>query len=67
MKSDEPVQGVAERRVLERSSRNLKLLGSYHVLARTASTQWFECILDRPAQPVDLAATTTTDVMLGLN
>jgi large subunit ribosomal protein L15e len=49
MKSDEPVQGVAERRVGEKFP-NLKLLGSY-VLWKDGKHSWYECILIDPNNP----------------
>jgi len=49
MKSDEPVQRVAERRVLEKY-RNLRLLGSY-LYWQDGKHSWFECILIDPLNP----------------
>ncbi len=49
MKSDEPVQKVAERRVREKHA-NLKLLGSY-LLWVDGKHRWFECIMVDPMHP----------------
>jgi len=49
MKSDEPVQKVAERRVKERHP-NLELLGSY-LLWVDGKHRWFECVLVDPSEP----------------
>jgi large subunit ribosomal protein L15e len=49
MKSDEPVQGVAERRVGEKFP-NLRLLGSY-ILWQDGKHSWYECILIDPHNP----------------
>lgn len=49
MKSDEPTQSVAERRVCEKFP-NLKLLGSY-IYYKDGKHSWFECILVDPANP----------------
>ena len=49
IKSDEPVQKVAERRVKERHP-NLELLGSY-LLWVDGKHRWFECILVDPLEP----------------
>jgi large subunit ribosomal protein L15e len=49
MKSDEPVQGVAERRVGEKFP-NLKLLGSY-IFYKDGKHAWYECVLIDPQNP----------------
>ena len=49
MKSDEPVQKVAERRVREKHT-NLKLLGSYQLWV-DVKHRWYECIMIDPAHP----------------
>jgi len=49
MKSDEPVQKVAERRVKERHP-NLELLGSYQLWV-DGKHRWYECILVDPLHP----------------
>jgi large subunit ribosomal protein L15e len=49
MKSDEPVQHVAERRVLEKYP-NLKLLGSY-IYYQDGKHSWYECVLIDPLNP----------------
>jgi large subunit ribosomal protein L15e len=49
MKSDEPVQSVAERRVRERYP-NMKLIGSY-LLWKDGKHAWYECILIDPLCP----------------
>src|SRR5579872_5659682 len=49
MKSDEPLQKVAERRVREKHA-NLKLLGSY-LLWVDGKHRWFECIMIDPQHP----------------
>jgi large subunit ribosomal protein L15e len=49
MKSDEPVQGVAERRVGEKFP-NLKMLGSY-IYYKDGKHSWFECVLIDPHNP----------------
>jgi len=49
MKSDEPVQKVAERRVWEKH-RNLKMLGSYELWV-DGKHRWYECIMIDPAHP----------------
>jgi len=49
MKSDEPVQKVAERRVWEKHA-NLKLLGSY-LLWVDGKHRWYECVMIDPAHP----------------
>jgi large subunit ribosomal protein L15e len=49
MRSDEPVQKVAERRVKERHS-NLKLLGSYQLWV-DGKHRWFECVMIDPLHP----------------
>ncbi len=49
MKSDEPVQGVAERRVGEKFP-NLKILGSY-IYYKDGKHSWFECVLIDPLNP----------------
>ena len=49
MKSDEPVQHVAERRVLEKYP-NMKLLGSY-IFWYDGKHAWYECVLIDPLNP----------------
>ena len=49
MKSDEPVQKVAERRVKERHT-NLKLLGSYQLWV-DGKHRWYECVMIDPMHP----------------
>ena len=49
MKSDEPVQKVAERRVWEKHT-NLKLLGSYERWG-DGKHRWYECIMIDPDHP----------------
>ncbi len=49
MKSDEPVQKVAERRVRERHT-NLKLLGSYPLWV-DGKHRWYESIMVDPSHP----------------
>ncbi len=49
MKSDEPVQGVAERRVREKFP-NLRLLGSY-IYYKDGKHVWYECVLIDPQNP----------------
>lgn len=49
MKSDEPVQGVAERRVGEKFP-NLRLLGSY-IFYKDGKHAWYECVLIDPQNP----------------
>jgi large subunit ribosomal protein L15e len=49
MKSDEPLQKVAERRVREKHT-NLKLLGSY-LLWVDGKHRWFECVMIDPIHP----------------
>jgi large subunit ribosomal protein L15e len=64
MKSDEPVQHVAERRVLEKY-RNLKLLGSY-LFWQDGKHSWFECILIDPLNP-SISSDYNYRRILGLN
>jgi large subunit ribosomal protein L15e len=49
MKSDEPVQGVAERRVGEKFP-NLKMLGSY-IYYQDRKHSWYECVMIDPHNP----------------
>jgi large subunit ribosomal protein L15e len=49
MKSDEPVQGVAERRVGEKFP-NLKMLGSY-IYYQDGKHTWYECVMIDPYNP----------------
>ena len=49
MKSDEPVQGVAERRVGEKFP-NLKMLGSY-IYYQDGKHSWYECVMIDPHNP----------------
>lgn len=49
MKSDEPVQHVAERRVLEKYP-NLRLLGSY-LFWQDGKHSWYECVMIDPLNP----------------
>ena len=49
MKSDEPVQHTAERRVLEKYP-NLRLLGSY-MFWQDGKNSWYECVLIDPLNP----------------
>lgn len=49
MKSDEPVQGVAERRVGEKFP-NLKMLGSY-IYYQDGKHTWYECVMIDPHNP----------------
>ena len=64
MKSDEPVQGVAERRVREKFP-NLTLLGSY-IYYRDGKHSWFECILIDPHNP-SISSDYNYRRVLGLN
>ena len=64
MKSDEPVQGVAERRVREKY-RNLKLLGSY-IFWQDGKHSWYECVLIDPLNP-SISADYNYRRVLGLN
>lgn len=49
MKSDESVQGVAERRVREHFP-NLRMLGSY-IFYQDGKHAWYECVLIDPLNP----------------
>ncbi len=49
MKSDEPTQGVAERRVREKFP-NLRMLGSY-IFYKDGKHAWYECVLIDPNNP----------------
>ncbi len=49
MKSDEPVQKVAERRVKEKHT-NLEMLGSYELWV-DGKHRWYECIMVDPSHP----------------
>ena len=64
MKSDEPVQGVAERRVREKFP-NLKLLGSY-IYYKDGKHKWFECVLIDPLNP-SISSDYNYRRVLGLN